>query len=679
MAIYLPVEKRKELEATNECYMLGVLENFNENENDFEQFTIMNNSDSIAFYVKPISDRPTPITEINNYLENDEYFIGIDKHIISSPIGMPISYKYSSDYDEKVKVLKEKLMNKLIVFRPSINIKKPKNNNEEAYLVYKNLEIVSTEEIPDIDIKETNFIPIPYVKYKVSDFDEMLSEGQHVVFSDYSDKYFQPEYILCQDYLYFDFKGWKAHSSNKKSWKCTDEDNDWKKVKLYKEDLSDLKRFIRASDNLFFINSNYAQQITENYEDRKDEDISTDLNYYEECNSIMAKISNKKMITDENEEGEENKFINAFEEYTLSKGLSYSKKDLVNFHICMKTNLITILTGMTGTGKSELARAYAKMLNLSSENENLLFMPISPNYNEPSDVIGYLNTALGLYNSSETGLLDFIIKASNNPEKLYMVVFDEMNLSQVEHWFAPFISLLEVEQSERFLTLYSYKTKCLNDSQYPYKVNIGSNIRFVGTMNVDETTKDISDRLLDRANTITLDKISFRELISNIEKFDSTKSDYQNYICTKYEEYRRWIHKDDSLNVFSKYEIDFFDKLHELIINYDSQKGVSFRVLQRIGIYIKNIPSDEHLQKLISREDAFDLQVKQRIITKIKGTSKQFLKLIGTYEFDTTNVINSKLLELLNSEDSKTVSNFKETKKEINRKAQELALYGYTN
>ena len=83
------------------------------------------------------------------------------------------------------------------------------------------------------------------------------------------------------------------------------------------------------------------------------------------------------------------------------------------------------------------------MLDTQEVNHTLLFMPVSPSFIEPDDVLGYLNPNNGLYIPADTGLVDFLINAQNNSDKMYMVIFDEMNLSQIEYWFSPFISVLE--------------------------------------------------------------------------------------------------------------------------------------------------------------------------------------------------------------------------------------------
>ena len=76
----------------------------------------------------------------------------------------------------------------------------------------------------------------------------------------------------------------------------------------------------------------------------------------------------------------ETKFLRKFKNYTIKHNLCYDMKDLINFHVSVKTNPLTILAGMSGTGKTQIARAYGETLGINKENGTLLFLPISPSY-----------------------------------------------------------------------------------------------------------------------------------------------------------------------------------------------------------------------------------------------------------------------------------------------------------
>ena len=90
-----------------------------------------------------------------------------------------------------------------------------------------------------------------------------------------------------------------------------------------------------------------------------------------------------------------------------------------------------------------------------------------------------------------------------------------MNLARAEHYFAQFISVLEKEENP-VIRLYnpSLRAKLYNGDAYPAEIPIGRNVLFTGTVNVDESTYHFSDKILDRANVITLHQGRFHDLLS---------------------------------------------------------------------------------------------------------------------------------------------------------------------
>lgn len=81
---------------------------------------------------------------------------------------------------------------------------------------------------------------------------------------------------------------------------------------------------------------------------------------------------------------------------------------------------------------------------------------------------------------------------------------------------------------------------------------------------------------------------------------------------------------------------------------------------------------------MISREQALDMQIKQRIISKIKGSKKIVGQLLGEYLLDEDKIVDSRLLEFFNNERISGFGEFNATKDLIIQKSRELSLYGYT-
>lgn len=443
---------------------------------------------------------------------------------------------------------------------------------------------------------------------------------------------------------------------------------------------------MRIDNHLFFIQADKVFDIRDSFisrgltlnddvEKAKNDRDTTNLNVVDEPYDDRA--DNNLMDIKYQYSQKEMEFLRNLTENAHRRGLYYEEEDLYTFHISLKTNLLSIIGGMSGTGKSQLAKLYGETLGLEYGKE-LLMIPVSPSYHEPNDVLGYLNPTTGVYYESETGLVNLLLEAEKNEEQMYMVIFDEMNLSQVEHWFSPFISLLEIEEENRYLPLFNENSFCVND-KYKSKIKIGNNVIFVGTVNFDETTKDFSDRLLDRTNIIIPTKRTFRESIDILRSQDSSSGELKVLDIQPLSYRKHWLATDNNknyLSILTDEEVKILDELHQLIHKDNHQRGVSFRVALGISRFLANIPVNEDGHKIIKRSKAFDIQLAQRVLTKIKGLGSYVEPLVGKYENE--EYVHGSISRLLSSKESDTIS-FSKSLSLLKSKAKELVLYGYAN
>ena len=232
-------------------------------------------------------------------------------------------------------------------------------------------------------------------------------------------------------------------------------------------------------------------------------------------------------------------------------GLYYDILDIRRFIAGLAVTHITILQGMSGTGKTSLAYAFGEYLSNST-----VVVPIQPMWKERTDLIGYYNEFTKKFN--ETTLLQKLYEANYNDE-IYITVLDEMNIARVEYYFAEFLSLLELPNPDkRYLDVvsdeWSNDPKLLRNGQ----LKLPKNMWFIGTANNDDSTFAISDKVYDRAMVINLDKKAKPFDMPVQESRKISASHLENLFISAQKEYALSERNQRRIRVLDKYLIDTF-------------------------------------------------------------------------------------------------------------------------
>lgn len=200
-----------------------------------------------------------------------------------------------------------------------------------------------------------------------------------------------------------------------------------------------------------------------------------------------------------------------FRKTTNESGLIFSI-DLVNrFIASLCTKPFVICSGLSGSGKTKLAQAFAQWICYKEEdgekNEQYCIVPVGADWTNREPLLGYPNALNKVeYVSPENGVLDLMVRAKQNidnteePTKPYFLILDEMNLSHVERYFADFLSTMESGDTIPLHKILPEPTIDLNT--IPQTLKLPKNLFIIGTVNIDETTYMFSPKVLDRANTI---------------------------------------------------------------------------------------------------------------------------------------------------------------------------------
>lgn len=625
---------------------VGVLAEESEvNERDGRNSIFINNTNSIQFYIKIISEKPYSFPQdipwVSCFVDELQRW-GFEDD------------SYASELERKER-LRAFLDDNLIIFHPEERT----TNDFKKYYVATNIQLIPKN--PSF-YNTLKIVPIPIfseqlLKITLDVFLGKLSNGKYIGKNDQisNEEYDTPAFIFWRDSnqkltIYGEFENHSyAHGGFRfipiSDIHYLDMKNEWEEeIYLYQ--------------NVGFVPKEIYEEIVSAFKkpDHTIEkiELNTDNNYSNNEHSTTIK------------EDQETQFMNDFIETTKKEGLFYDEKDLYNFHTAVKTGNLVILSGMSGTGKSKLVQAYAKTLGLGKDQFS--FIPVRPSWTDDSDLIGYADTLNMVFRPGDSGLINTLLKAEKEQEKLFLICFDEMNLARVEHYFSQFLSVLEMDEGKRILQLYNddLTNRFYNSAQYQSHITIGDNVMFIGTVNIDESTYHFSDKVLDRANLISLSILPYDFLF----KIEDKKKNIQKDPISK-ETYDSFKNHQRKLSLFYK-EVEFLWSLHEELQITKKELGIGPRIIRQIDRYIKNLPQSN----VLKRKEAFDLQIVQRIMTKVRGPEDLLSNLIGEFNPKNNEVKGSKIMDILT--DYKEVSDFIHTKNIIKEKAKELKLNGYT-
>lgn len=283
----------------------------------------------------------------------------------------------------------------------------------------------------------------------------------------------------------------------------------------------------------------------------------------------------------------------------------YGFNDIVNMFICISQNFLTVFAGDPGTGKTSICEILANSLglNLFKERDSLnRYVPVSVErgWSSKRDLIGYFNPLTKTYDKSNGKIYEGLKTLdAEGTESLFpfLILLDEANLSPIEYYWSEFMRVADQDGRDVFINI--------GEEQ---DILIPQTLRFLATINNDQTTVQLSPRLLDRAWVIKLPEIKM-----DYSETPDSKKFFKDIIT--------WKELSDAFIDNKQESIQLEEVLNNVYQLFDDiNLTVSPRVKNSIRKYLlvaQNIMENEDDSK--KYEKAIDYVIVQKLLPKING------------------------------------------------------------
>lgn len=302
--------------------------------------------------------------------------------------------------------------------------------------------------------------------------------------------------------------------------------------------------------------------------------------------------------------------LTKFSEALSAGGFVFDERTIYEFHtslLCTDVSPLSILSGISGTGKSLLPELYADFFGI-----NFLSVAVQPRWDGPQDLFGFYNHMESRFSATElTKYLwnfDEYNNSGNSQDQMCLVLLDEMNLAKVEYYFSELLSKLENRnrvsdpKNEADRRSSEIELDCGAGNGISRRVFVWKNILFVGTMNEDESTQTLSSKVIDRANVIRFGVPQNLNANINIQAFKAR--------ClgkTLFSNWGEWQNKNRGLQ--PQYQI-LIQQLKDALNSVG--RGFGFRTENAIQTYILRYPTDNWKNALAD-------QIEMKILPKLNG------------------------------------------------------------
>ncbi len=258
---------------------------------------------------------------------------------------------------------------------------------------------------------------------------------------------------------------------------------------------------------------NPEDEVEEEQDEEEEKEINMDNIRFPKLYAIDQKYKDFKPKNYGNT-FELDELVDNFRAFAASQLRLYYDESLLRVFISgLACSRLIILQGISGTGKTSLAYAWGKFVK-----KDACIASVEPSWRDRTEFLGYFNEFTKKFN--ETDVLAELYVAGFDDD-IHTIILDEMNIARVEYYFAEMLSILEMPSRDEWIIE-------LVPNSWPEdpkrvingKLKLPENLWYIGTINNDDSTFMVTDKVYDRAMPIDIN--------TRIEPFKTREQEAMN-------------------------------------------------------------------------------------------------------------------------------------------------------
>ena len=297
--------------------------------------------------------------------------------------------------------------------------------------------------------------------------------------------------------------------------------------------------------------------------------------------------------------------VTKIKEYIAQKGYRCKENLVESYCLSLQTKPFAFLMGNSDTDMTLLPRLVAESVGAREDNGRYLQLSVRPDWMDSSDLFGWLN----LEGKFIPGvIMDFLKKAHEDPENPYFLCLDKLILSRAEYYLRDIFNAMDTKGQENplpYVPVIYFGRDEAAIAKYG-QIPMLHNLYMVATVNLDETSIPLNQKLLDRANTLHLTPESVTGEGQGVAEPVAVP---ENFLQTRY--YTLDQCRESLEDYFA-----IFEEINAILMAATSYVGFKIR---NDGILLLLHNQEE---KLLPQQAAMDHVICQKVLPRVQGSKK---------------------------------------------------------